>query len=258
MTIEEVKEKIQAYQYKGFHFDPGKHRYTLDGRYLPSATGILKKFVKPFDRDGIAERVAKKEGRTVAEVLAEWDGKGKFSADLGTEVHWLIEQYWLGNHPATTDEWITVSDEAKRRFAAFLDFRQKKLPNLVPIAPELRIFSRKYNGAGTIDLLAYNNRDGKVYIFDWKTNGKFRTDDERAFDRLLSPFDKYDDNEINNYSLQLSLYKLFLLEAGIEVNGSQLVWLPPGGMNAVMYTAKDFSKELSGVLKSNSNREVEF
>jgi len=257
MDIDSVKDKLNAvFGIPGFRFDADKHRYTLDGEYLPSATGVIKRWKKPFDRDGIAARMAIKEGREAADIIKEWELKGKKATDLGTEVHTLIENYWAGRKPDSF-----MSDEAKKRFAAFLDFRKKKLPNLFVVDQEVRIFSRKYKCAGTLDFLGLNRRDGRLYLFDWKTNSKFRTDDERAFDRLLPPFDELDDNELNNYSLQISLYRLILREeAGIDVPGGMILHLPAGGANPQMYQAKDLTKEIGAALSTKLLRQnaVEF
>lgn len=255
MDIEEAQKLLEPFRYEGFHFDPEKHRYTVDGEYYPSVTGLCKKYKPPFDQDAISKRVAEREGKTQAQVLAEWKAKGKKATDLGTEVHELIEAYWRGQTPLA-DGTMVVSEEAKKRFAAFLAFRQKKLPNLFVIEPELKIFSRRYKAAGTIDWFGLNRRDGGLYIFDWKTNGKFRTDTEMSFGKLLGPFSEYDDNELNNYSIQLSYYRLFLKEeAGIVTKGAALVHIPPEGGNAVLYHAKDFTEILKDELISGQGPE---
>lgn len=242
------KKVEEVFEYPGFKFSPDKHRYTVDGVYYPSVTGVVKKYKKPFDREGISNRVAKREGKTQEEVLAEWSKKGKKATDLGTEVHELIEAYWRGQHPMI--EGHVYSDEAKKRFSAFLAFRQEKLPNIEPVEPELKVFSRKYKVAGTIDLLAFNKRDGHLYIFDWKTNKEFRTDTGKAWDQLLPPFEDLDENELNNYSIQLSMYKVILKEeAGIDVAGIALIHLPPGGANAQLYHGKDFTGRLKADLE---------
>lgn len=243
--MEEIREKLKVFDYEGFKFNADRHRYTLDGTYLPSVTGVVSKFKPPFDKDGISKRVAKRDGLTQSEVLDDWARKAKTATDLGTEVHNLIEAYWNGtpNPIAHTD--TVYSDEAKKRFAAFLAFRQAKLPNLFPLAAELQVFSRKLKVAGTIDLLAFNRRDGRVYIFDWKTNKEFKTDLDKAWDQLKTPFEDLASNHLNDYSIQLSLYQVLLKEeADINVKGAVLLHLPPGGANPVMHHCKDLTGRL--------------
>jgi len=256
LNIEEAKERLTVFEREGFTFDAEKHRYSLDGEWLPSVTGLAKRYVPPFDSEKISKRVAEREGKTPEEVLAAWSAKGKVATDLGTEVHELIENYWLNQHHFKYKEGL-YSDEAKKRFAAFLDYRQRKLPNLEPIAVELRLFSTRYRAAGTIDLLAYNKRDGEIYIFDWKTNGNFR--DDGGFNHLYAPFDDLMENDLTKYSIQLSMYRLFLAsEAGINVKGGVLLHIPPEGANCVAYHSLDLTSRLAEDLENRLTPLPEF
>lgn len=243
-----IKEQLDAaFNVPEFKFNETRHTYTFGGQYLTGVTGQCKKWHKPFDRDGISARVAQKEGRSATAVLAEWDAKGKAATDLGTEVHQMIEDYWNGWNGAEKFEFF--SEEARKRFAAFYSFARSELPNIVSVASEYKVFSLKYRVAGTIDFIGQHKDNGRVYLFDWKTNGKFRDDRDRAWDKLLPPFEDLDDNELNSYSIQLSLYRLILADANIDTRGGVLVHIPPAGIKPVLYPAKDLTVRLAEALK---------
>jgi hypothetical protein len=229
-----------------FHFDEDTHTYTFDGRVLKSVTGVCKRFHKPFERDAISKRVAEREGRPQEEVLAEWDAKAKRATDLGTEVHKLIETYWDQGLEAALALWAT--EEAKARFAAFVEFRMRELPTIKVVAQELKVYNLAFGMAGMIDFVGINDKQD-LFIFDWKTNGKFTTDSDKAYDMLRAPLTSYPDNHLNAYSIQLSLYRLMLDKAGIDIKNAYLVHIPPNGAKPKMHKAKDFREDLQPYLR---------
>jgi hypothetical protein len=64
---------------------------------------------------------------------------------------------------------------------------------------------------------------------------------------LLFPFESYKENEINKYSLQMSLYALILEEADIHVDYSFICHIPSEGESQI-YKLKDFRGELKTYL----------
>lgn len=108
---------------------------------------------------------------------------------------------------------------------------------------------KKYNLAGTIDKLFLY--DGKLIIGDWKTNKEIKTDNDWCFNKLLSPFDNIKENELNKYSLQLSIYAILLEEVGLEVSDFFICHIPPNDLECEVYKCKDFRAEIRNYL-SNS------
>lgn len=74
---------------------------------------------------------------------------------------------------------------------------------------------------------------------------KFLTDesDRGRHEKLLYPFQNYYKNHLNEYSIQVSLYKLILREIGIDVKSCYLLYLGPE-KEAQIYKAHDFSSIL--------------
>ena len=82
-----------------------------------------------------------------------------------------------------------------------------------------------------LDMLAYNTHTNQFEIFDFKTNKRFNTDS--AFEKtLLSPLNHLKECEFNIYSLQLSLYKMFIQKyTDIKIDKLKIVWFSVSNKN---------------------------
>ena len=73
-------------------FDSGKHIYTdASNNTYTSVTQLIRLVQNEFPKNVIARNIAKRDGKTVEEVLAEWAAIGKEASDHGTMVHSIIE-----------------------------------------------------------------------------------------------------------------------------------------------------------------------
>ena len=107
-----------------FEFDPVAHRYTLDGRALPSVTQILRGL---DDFSNVPARVLEK------------------ARDRGSRVHAACNLDVLG----TLDE-NTVDDEVAPYLAQFRRFLRES--GFTPTLTECRVYDDKLWYAGTLDL----------------------------------------------------------------------------------------------------------
>lgn len=236
LTKEIIQEKIKYYDDSNFSFNEEAHAYTLDGKIVYGVTSFLNRFVKPFDSDYWSKKKADAAGIPQAELLKQWDDKRDRSCELGHNVHAWIENFYEKN-----DETLTKDAEANERVVKFQKIYESKLKQLESVASELRVFSRKYSIAGTIDKVYL--WEGNIIVGDWKTNKKIKTDKDFCFGKLLYPFERHKENELNKYSLQLSLYQLLLEEAGIYSDYAFICHIPGDG-EAKIYKTKDFRAEL--------------
>ncbi len=251
ITKEEILKKLEHFNDPTFIFNPGPHTYTLGGKPLTSATGYLHNFVKPFDSDYWSKKKADQEGITQEEMLARWDAKRDRSCDVGTMTHDYIENFYEKYNLTRNDESAPNDEEVKHRINKFHKIYDERLVPLQSIASELRIFSRIWPICGTLDkLYLYENQ---ILVGDWKTNEKIKTDKDFCFGYLLPPFNKYKDNELNKYSLQISLYQLILEEAGIYSDYGFIVHLPTGEAEPKIIKVKSFKEELRGYLNKQSH-----
>lgn len=245
-TKEFILDKIKAYQDSNFIFEEKQHVYTYDGDVMRGCTTFLNTFIEPFKEDYWSKRKADERGITQEEILAEWKEKRDRSTYLGTLIHNYIEDYYEKDR---SREDLTEDDEANMRIKKWFKIYDKQLHKLESVASEIKVFSKKYNLAGTIDKLYLY--DGKLIIGDWKSNKQIRTDDDWAFNKLLAPFDNVKENELNKYSLQLSIYAVLLEEVGLEVDYTFICHIPRDEAECVIYKCKDFRAEIKNYLNNS-------
>lgn len=61
--------------------------------------------------------------------------------------------------------------------------------------------------------------------------------------KLHAPFDRYLDNGLNGYKLQLSMYQILLEQTGYEVENRVIIWIKPDGSYSC-YRVENLTKEL--------------
>lgn len=254
---EEINEKLKYFKDPLFLFDPKKHAYTYDGISLDSVTRFIGRFKEEFKRDYWAERKARERGISIEEILAEWKKKADTANILGTAVHEWIEEFW---ESIDTNEipkhYESPNDEVKRRCEKFLTIYNTKLKRFVPLKPELKLFSKKWRLAGTMDqpLLFWDEKLKKVLLVigDWKTNKEFKDDEhpKGRYQKLYRPFNELYANSHNEYSIQISLYRLMLEEIGIETHSGFLCHIGPDDP-ARLYPVKDLREPLKIYLDHN-------
>lgn len=178
-------------------FDKAKHLYYNDWTndiYI-SATQLLSKFKKPFDRQRISLAVAKKEGVSQQEILDKWDKIKDDACIKGNCLHDALEQYI--RYGAINEEYQWAYDS--------LDTNVERITegNYVYKYSEKLLFNDKFKIAGTTDLLI--DCGDEFCVLDFKTNKKLSTSNKYG-EYLLYPLDFIQYCEYNVYALQLSLY----------------------------------------------------
>lgn len=188
-----------------FKEDP--HIYeTEDGQCLTSVSAFLLKHKEPFDSNMISMRVAKRDGREQYEVLAEWNRKKEASLLLGNYIH---ETLYLGllNPEAVQDKMMLSIIEQVKTF----------LPEGYEIFREQMLADIKNRIAGTADLVLV--KDKECIIFDYKTNNLSKS----GYNNFKAPLQYLEQNKINEYRLQLSLYKHLKELEGVKVVGLNIL-----------------------------------
>ena len=215
--------KLECFNDPDFIFDPGLHKYTYHGDVFQPVTQFIGQFHLPFDTEGKSKKKADDTGFDQDWIKAEWAETNRYANEVGTEIHNYIENYYKGIFQE-----IPLNLDVVHRVNKFNKIHAKQLHKLEPLKFEIKVFSKKWKKAGTIDALFV--KDGKLYILDWKSNKKF-TDDEHKdgrWQKLLTPFDTFYKNHHNEYSIQLSMYACILEEWGFEVGGAYIVYIGPG------------------------------
>ncbi|NBP55370.1 hypothetical protein EBU71_02315 [bacterium] len=235
MPRQNLKDKLEVFGDENFIFNERSHSYYYKDTELTSVTKYISNFHKKFDENFWAEKKSQKTGVPVQDILLEWKAGAKVSTDLGTQVHKWIENYFLRVYQELPED-----PEVINRINKFNKMWVKHLKNLEPVTFEQKVFSQKLGLAGTIDSI-FLKGDVPI-IIDWKSNKKFTQDlpEEKCWEKLLPPFQDWCKNHLNEYSIQISLYRLILEEVGINIHSGYLVHLGPGEDDAKIYKCHDF------------------
>lgn len=241
--MEDVLKKLLVFNDPNFKFDPIKHKYTLNGEHFISVTQFISKFHKHFDSDYWSNKKAEEAGVSQEEILLEWKKLNDRANEIGTNTHNWIENYF-------NQIWqeLPTDPDVIDRINKFNVAYSKWLYKLKPIKFEQRIFSKKWKIAGMMDALFWYN--DCVFILDWKSNKKFTHDEHKdgKYEILLHPFTDYYKNHLNEYSIQVSLYKLILKEIGIDIKACYLLHIPGEEKEPKIYKAHDLSNILENYL----------
>jgi len=252
IEIKNILKKLEKFNDDNFSFDPEPHIYKYKNEEFIGCTTYLKNFKYTFDVEAKSAAYAKKHGLLQEDVKKLWDDKRIAGCDLGTIVHDWIEnfykdrdKYLVNGKIELKKEHYTDVDEANSRIDKFVKIYNEHLYKFIPIASEVRMFHKKWKISGTFDQLYYYN--GQIIIADWKTNIKFNDDSAFAFNMLKYPFQSYKENELNIYSIQISIYRLMLESVGIKCAYGFICHIPGKG-EAQIYKLKDFRPVLKKYL----------
>lgn len=242
--VEELRKKFEVFKDPNFKFDPKLHKYTYNGKRYVSVTQFLQNFHEKFDTEYWSNKKAEEGGVPQEWILKEWKEKNDYANLVGSATHDWIENYFNQNYQKLPNN-LDVID----RINKFNKIFAQQLYKLEPVIFEVRIFSKKYPIAGTIDSIFLYK--GKLFIIDWKTNGDFRHDDhpKGKYQKLLPPFDDFYQNHLNEYSIQVSLYSLMLEEWGFNIRGAYLVHFGPNN-DAKIYKTQDMREKLKNHLET--------
>lgn len=251
-AVDEILEKLKVFEDPKFHFDEPTHKYTYDGIEFISVTTFLQRFHDKFDEDYWSKRKAEERGITQEEILAEWKAKNDESKVYGTAVHLWIENYFNGVPQKLPGNNLKIV----RAINKFNLVYAERLHKLTPVKFEVRIFLKRWKISGTIDAL-FLDKDGNLFILDWKTNVELKTDKhpKGKYHKLKYPFQDFYENHLNEYSIQLSLYAIILKEYGINVKGMVIVHFPHGEDEpAQMYKCNDYRELLFNYMEENMTK----
>ena len=163
-------------------FNHKSHRYQVDGRAVPSVTTILDVIGKPFLISWAVNEMARY-------ILEQWTpftsydpveisnivekgknarlSKSKDATEVGRDAHEWIETY-IQNKIRGTDSYQPLPSNPSTRFSVEAFLQWERNHSIRYIHSERRVYSRKYNFSGTVDLLAVV--DGVTSVIDFKTS----------------------------------------------------------------------------------------
>lgn len=240
------------------------HTYLIDNESTnsPSVTQLLKQFKRPFDKDVISKRVAKKTGRTVEHVLADWELNNLYSTTIGSLFHKYVENYYCNKQPELDQTFPGLGYEEKEKIATNFPKMVEQFHEFYDNNSFLHcIRSEMVVGdiddtkvCGMLDMLCWNENTNKYEILDFKTNKKMTKQSDYGL--LLYPFEHMSEGEINEYTIQLNTYKYIIEKyTNIEIDKLKIVWFNAINESHQIFELKDIQNNIKlmfNVFKSNS------
>ena len=191
-------------------FDKENHKYLIDGKELLSVTQLIGKFFPKFKRDEISKIYAKKHGLTQEHVLAMWEDKRVRTKTIGDNCHLFASNFIDYLYGVENKKIIKPYNI---RYGIVVD-KIIELKEAGVLYPEHKIFSLKFNIAGTVDIVSINNHI--VYLYDWKFVETI--DINNPWENCNAPINYLSASKFNKFALQLNLYQFILETEGYFEN----------------------------------------
>ena len=221
--------------------EESSHKYILEGYEdieFISVTTCISEFFDKFDKNAVAYKlvttVPKYRGRTVEELIHEWDQ----TANFGTAVHKEIEDYIN----------LKKMPEIDRAIAGVNWLNKYLQKSDYEVFSEVIVYCKDLKIAGTVDLLVFDKISKKYSILDWKTSKEIKTDSYKMKTGNKPETQNLLDCKFNHYALQLSLYR-YLLEKnyGVMLDDQLIIHLDTNSVRG--YIAPYLKDHIVSILK---------
>jgi hypothetical protein len=224
-------------------FEEESHKYTMLGLdseltdSWPSVSKVMKLFYDEFPSEEKAYQMSGGDPEKTEDLLNEWRLAGEYSTNIGSRVHFLLEQHSLNvfNHNKTIREpifncdaiQITKSDSMIFAGKNFLELMKQRGAHLIDTEIVLGHPELGYVGQGDTGWLIENaSKTGfGLIITDYKTNKEKNFLTQRYTKPMRSPFEHLPNNALGHYKTQLPLYGKLLLKMleGSKYEGVKLL-----------------------------------
>lgn len=260
--IENTKKQLSVF--KRITFVENTHSYLIDNEPAAelSVTKTIKQFKKPFEVDKNAARIAAKTGATVLQIKEEWERNRDYSATLGTILHKYIECFYTKqpfdikelNVTLGFDEKTKLKDNLPTLIQQFDCFYEEN-KHLLNIKNELVVGDLEDTKiCGMLDMLAYNTKTQELEILDFKTNKKMQR--VTPFGKLFYPFERFTEGELNEYTIQLNVYKYFVEKyTNLKIEKLKVVWFNNQNLKYQIFELEGLQEEIKLMIdriKANS------
>jgi len=193
------------------YFNDKEHKYwstNLPVGSYTSGSAINHYHFKPFDAHGASLGTARKLGISQGEVLEMWDNKRDTACVFGTKIHLYCENLILGKilpTPSSDKEvaYMKLADETIQRMDKVYEW----------VEVEQFFFSEELQLCGQADIILRHKNTSRLFISDWKTNGKDLTSGQYS-KWGLGQLNHIPDHNLGHYTLQLNLYRYLALFEG--------------------------------------------
>ena len=190
----------------------------------PSVSKLLKLFYEPFPAEEIAYKKAKGDRVEMQRLLDEWAAAGSYATNMGSRVHYILEKNLIESNGGYKDVREPIFE---------VDLAQEMKSNSMIAAGNKFLKVMDERGAVLLDTemvlghpeLGYTGQPDKCWLMmnrdktgfglvitDWKSNKPKNFKKTRWTVPMKKPFQKYPDNALGHYYLQLPFYGKLLLK----------------------------------------------
>ena len=252
-----ITKELAKFNHIKFHDE--EHKYYMDGKRTDSVTSVIGKYKHPFDKDFWSKKKADERGITKEEILTEWKYKADFSCERGSAFHEFAEnylankvfpfpEYKITNALGGEDNMLECKEGVYKLIDMFKKFYDDSHGKLVPVRAEVVVGDGEWGITGMIDQLFFNEKSGKLEIWDWKTNKAIKKDNK--WQQFKKPLSHLDVCELNTYSLQLSFYRLIVeRNTELDLGDSYIVWFNENNESYKVMKCFDFRDEILKIME---------
>lgn len=222
----EIRQIIHQRQEElGLVFEEKRHLYTMNGRSdWPSVSKVLKKFYKEFPTEEAAYNKAGGDPEKQQELIKEWAAAGTYSTNLGSRVHFILEEEAIKRNGSYKEvrkpifdcdlTQLMKSDKMIVAGKRYLDLLEQR--NVVLLDTEIVLGDPTFGYTGQPDkvwlTMNKNGNDVGLLITDWKTNKPKNFQENDYTERMFKPFESLPNNALGHYYVQLPLYGKLLIK----------------------------------------------
>jgi hypothetical protein len=227
------------------------HKYTINGETdYTSVTTFTHSIFSKFDAHAVIENMMSSEswsssvyfGMTEGEIIRLWEDNRKDSAEKGTMLHKMIEDYYND---------VEVDYTTMEEFVYFMEFDKDHC--LTPYRTEWMIWDSVIKIAGSIDMVAKNS-DGTFTIYDWKRSKRIYKDAFGGKHANIPGLSHIPDTNFWHYAFQLNVYK-YILETsyGVSIRDMFIVQIHPTQSGYKKIKMPDLGREVDILILNRSN-----
>ena len=210
-------------------FEEEAHKYTMldiDGNLrtdFPSVSKVMKLFYDEFPTEEKAYEMSGGNPEETERLLAEWAEKGVRSTNMGSRVHYFLEEHVLKE--------FNINKEVRQPIFK-CDMQQLVVSDTMIVAGKNYIELLKQRGCVLLDTeivlghpeLGYTGQPDKVWLIistkgeigilitDWKTNQEKNFIVQKYIKPMRPPFEYLPNNALGHYKTQLPLYGKLLIK----------------------------------------------
>jgi len=237
--------------------DPKWGTFTYNGIKMMGVTKFVGGFIPKFDEEKVSLAMSKGDKEQAAALVAEWHRSRDLSNALGLAAHAYLEGSMANKFVRYSDAeskelFPNEPDPVKEPYSRIVmqvdSFRDEIRGRLIPVGSEVVIGSPKYMICGIADQIFWNVKAQEFQIWDWKTNAKFRLNNDKG--HFMDPISHLEDCEYHKYSMQIALYKrIFAEETGIPIGQCYLCWFSSSAPTKHMFPIRNCDAEVDIILK---------